>query len=153
MPYHHRIIVYFDGASKSNPHGPAGCGWIMYEMDCYGADGNFIARGRRYLGYNVSNNQAEYRALDAALDYMYDNGISCDGLYIRGDSEIVIKQLEGTYQVRSSNIIPDYNQVKYSLGYVDHSFVRFTHIDRYRNSEADELANDAIENENSYISD
>eukprot|EP00536_Pseudo-nitzschia_multiseries_P018981 jgi/Psemu1/316537/fgenesh1_kg.3523_\ len=145
MPYYYRIIVYFDGASRHNPHGPAGCGWVIYEMDDNGSEGCVIARGRQYLGYNVSNNQSEYRGLLDALDYLYRNQINCFGLYIRGDSEIVIKQLEGTYQVRSHNIIPDYNAVQASLGYIDYDFVKYTHICRSRNDEADRLANEAID--------
>ena len=143
--YHNRIIIYFDGASRNNPRGPAGCGWIMYEMDCDGADRDFIASGKAFLGYNVSNNQAEYQGLYEALEYLVDCGISCDNLYIRGDSQIVINQLEGVYQVRSGNIIGYYNDVNRMLSNLDCNFIKYTHIDRSRNDEADELANDAID--------
>ncbi len=150
MSYYHRIIIYFDGASRNNPHGPAGCGWVMYEMDDYGADGDFIASGKDYLGYNISNNQAEYEGLYKALDFMLNWNISCHGLYIRGDSQIVINQLSGFYQVRSGNIIDYFNDVNNTLDAIDHNFVRFTHIDRSRNDHADELANEAIGDEMYY---
>jgi ribonuclease HI len=145
MPHYHRLVIYFDGASKNNPRGPAGCGWVLYEMDDHGTDYNKLASGQKYLGYSVSNNQAEYRGLDAALDYLDRESISCHGLFIRGDSEIVLKQLEGIYKVRSDNIIGYYNNVINSLDYVDKTFVKYTHIDRSRNSEADQNANDAID--------
>ena len=148
--HYHRIIVYFDGASRNNPRGPAGCGWSMYEMDDNGADSDFIASGKKYLGYNVSNNQAEYDGLYWALDHIAGCGISCHGLYIRGDSEIVIKQLEGYYQVRSNNIISYYQDVRNKLGEIDYNFIKYTHIDRSRNWDADELANEAIEEEGYY---
>mmetsp|Transcript_6409 Transcript_6409/g.12089 ORF Transcript_6409/g.12089 Transcript_6409/m.12089 type:complete len:126 (-) Transcript_6409:167-544(-) len=125
----------------------------MYEMDYNGADSDFIAQGRSYLGYNISNNQAEYEGLEAALSYMIDNHITCYGLYIRGDSQIVINQLDGVYQVRSGNITGYYNAVMDKLGYIDRTFVKYTHIDRSRNMLADSLANDAIDYESSYIDD
>jgi ribonuclease HI len=148
--HYHRIIVYFDGASRNNPHGPAGCGWVMYEMDYNGVDSNFIASGNNYLGYHVSNNQAEYQGLYEALEYIVDNYISCHGLYIRGDSQVVINQLEGYYQVCSDNIINNYNDVLSMLNRINCAFVKLSHIDRTRNSHADELANEAIIDENWY---
>ena len=152
--HYHRLIVYFDGASRNNPRGPAGCGWYIYEMDHNGADhDNEIARGQKYLGYDISNNQAEYEGLEAALRYLDDNCISCYGLYIRGDSQIVINQLDGTYQVRSSNIKPYYNAVMDVMRGIDKEFVNYKHIDRSRNWEADNLANDAINEQQDYISD
>lgn len=144
--YYYRIILYFDGASRNNPRGPAGCGWVLCEMDCDGADGDLIASGNQYLGSEVSNNQAEYEGLYLALCYMYKYNIRCNGLYIRGDSQIVINQLCGVYQVRSYNIIDVYNNVRGMIdNAVDCDFVGYKHIDRSRNSFADELANDAID--------
>lgn len=143
--YYYRIVVYFDGASRNNPRGPTGCGWAMYEMDGDGADSDFIASGRYFLGYNVSNNQAEYQGLYEALEYLVDCSISCIGLYIRGDSQIVINQLDGVYQVRSDNIIGYYNDVQRMIRYINCNFIKYTHIDRSRNDIADELANDAMD--------
>ena len=147
MPYYNRVILYFDGASRSNPHGPAGCGWVLYSMDHNGADDFEIASGREYLGYNVSNNQAEYQGLIEGLKYMCENDISCNGLYIRGDAEIVVLQMDGQYQVRSPNIVPYYKEAQDSLHYVSFNHWRINHISRARNWRADQLANDAIEYE------
>ena len=141
---YHRLIIYFDGASRNNPHGPAGCGWVIYEMDEHGAVGNAIADGSHSLGYNVSNNQAEYEGLEHALQWMYDNKISCDGLYVRGDSEIVINQLDGIYQVRSPNITGYYSAVMSLLNDIQYDFVSYRHVRRDQNSYADNLANQAI---------
>ena len=149
MSYYPRDILYFDGASRNNPRGPAGCGWILYEMDEYGTDGGFIADGSKYLGHDVSNNQAEYQGLIEGLEYVGDN-IRCDNIYIRGDAEIVIRQMEGEYQVRSPNIRPYYDDAVSKLEYVKDSVTygcNFRHIPRHKNGEADELANNAIDNE------
>lgn len=144
MVYYHRVILYFDGASRRNPHGPAGCGWVLYEMDYNGADSyNSIAEGREYLGYNVSNNQAEYQGLIEGLKYIRDY-INCDMLYIRGDAEIVIRQMDGEYNVNSPNIRPYYYDAKEVLAEIDYSAISFRHVRRDKNWEADQLANQAI---------
>ena len=147
MRHYHRMVIYFDGASKYNPKGPAGCGWVIYQMNKNGGDCNKIARGRRYLGYNISNNQAEYKGLEAALDYVIESGITCDGLYIRGDSQIVINQLDGLYKVRSPKIVSYNMACVLKLQQVNKTFVKYTHVIRNRNRVADALANDAIANE------
>lgn len=97
--------------------GPAGCGWVLYDMD-YDDVSLFllllqqltfakikvltiaskrIASGNKYLGYNISNNQAEYQGLIDGLDYINEYGIECYEIYIRGDSLIVINQMEGRF--------------------------------------------------------
>ena len=139
-----RLVIYFDGASKNNPRGPAGGGWLIYEMDEYGTNSYRIASGQKYFGYNVSNNQAEYRGLDAALEYLIDESISCGELCIRGDSEIVLKQLEGYYRVRSPKMIRLYNQTLDKLSSIQYNSITYEHIDRAKNYEADQNANQAI---------
>ena len=143
MAYYHRVVLYFDGASRNNPHGPAGCGWALYNMDQRGADSFRIAYGREYLGYNVSNNQAEYEGLINGLTYIRKN-MKCDGLYVRGDSEIVIRQMEGQYQVRSDKIRPYYNEAMNALKDIDCQFRSFRHINRSANWEADQLAKSVL---------
>jgi len=107
--YYDRVVLYFDGASRNNPHGPAGCGWVLYEMDEHGTDGDCIDSDWSRLGYNISNNQAEYQGLIEGLTFIRDR-IDCNAVYIRGDSEIVIRQMEGDYQVRSERILPYYKE-------------------------------------------
>lgn len=147
MPYYNKLIVYFDGASKNNPHGPAGCGWTLYEMNRQGSHGVRVANGQAYLGYHITNNQAEYEGLEAALAYMKDRDIGCSALHIRGDSEIVIEQISGKYRVRSKNLIDNFKSVKSKLESLQSNFdtVKYHHIDRGENKEADKLANEAIE--------
>lgn len=86
------------------------------------------------------------------MDYLNANRISCNGLYLRGDSEIVLKQLEGTYKVRSRNIIGNYIAVVNRLNQIDKQFVKYTHVERSRNAVADGLANQAIADLAEYVS-
>lgn len=144
MPHYHRLIIYFDGASRNNPQGPAGCGWVIYEMNRSGANSDHIAEDCNYLGYDITSNQAEYEGLEAALQYMCNNDISCHGLYIRGDSQLVINQVDGIYQVESPNLTGYHGAVMGLIDNIDKTFVKCKHIDRSRNWEADQLANKAI---------
>jgi ribonuclease HI len=87
------------------------------------------------LGYNISNNQAEYQGLIDGLDYINEYGIECCEIYIRGDSLIVINQMEGRFNVNSSNIIPYYNEAKNSLESIYCDSYYFVHVPRNENWE------------------
>ena len=143
MTHHNCIALYFDGASRNNPRGPAGCGWSLYRMN-QNADDQWIASGHKYLRYNVTSNQAEYYGLNAALNYILNNGLSCNELHIQGDSQLVIKHLTGEFEVRSDRLRPRYNLVKQKLNDIDKRFVYYNHVRRSSNREADALANKAI---------
>ena len=147
MTSYGRLILCFDGASRNNPHGPAGCGWHLCEMDDNGGESDFVDEGSHYLGYDVSNNQSEYQGLIEGLNYMIYNYIQCEALYIRGDSEIVINQINGDYEVRSSRIWPCYEEAMERLNQVDCGWYRISHVPRGRNYRADQLANEAIDSE------
>jgi ribonuclease HI len=106
-----------------------------------------IHRGAKSLGKVVSNNQAEYQGLIEGLSYV-DEYIDCNNLYVRGDSEVVINQMNGDYQVRSPNIRPYYNEAdeirnRLQDKYYNSCTVYFRHVSRAKNSEADRLANGA----------
>jgi ribonuclease HI len=105
-----------------------------------------IACDNDYLGYNVTNNQAEYQGLINCLDYLVCQGMSCGTLYVRGDSQLVIRQMEGRYKVKSDNLKRYHNEANESVDQVDCSRITFKHIARERNGEADGLANQAIQN-------
>lgn len=144
MVSYNRVILYFDGASRSNPRGPAGCGWVLYEMDSHGAASSCIVKGREYLGHYISNNQAEYQGLLKGLEYIYNENVQCNAVHISGDSQIVIHQMKGLYQVRSSNIRPYYDEVKEMIRKLDCKTHRFLHVPWWKNDVADSLADQAI---------
>jgi ribonuclease HI len=143
--YYESCIVSFDGAARHNPRGPAGCGWVVSVEDAFGT--MILGEGKRFLGVGVSNNQAEYEGLIAGLKYCLKEGIVCDELIIRGDSQIVIEQMKGTYQVRSERIRPLYDKAECLLDimeeYVDN--IMFEHVSQSVNSRADGWANRAID--------
>ena len=136
------VILKFDGASRHNPRGPAGCGWVLYDED----ESHEIETGKDYLRFNVSNNQAEYQGLINGLRYIQDN-ISCNKVYVRGDSEIVIRQMLGQYNVNSHNIRSYFDKAKEIENDLDRNGVKicYRHISRADNWKADKLANSAID--------
>ncbi len=97
------IRIYADGASIGNP-GPAGVGIVVED-----GDGNVILTLSKPVG-NVTNNAAEYMALIEALKVAmrYD----AKRIIINSDSELVVKQVNGDYAVRSYELIPLHETVE-----------------------------------------
>ena len=90
-----RLKVYSDGASRGNPEPSAIAFMILTD------GGEILKRRSEYVGLGT-NNHAEYRALISALDVaskMESQEVVC---YL--DSELVVKQLNGEYQVKNPNL-------------------------------------------------
>jgi ribonuclease HI len=138
-------VLYFDGAVRQNPHGPAGCGWVVFTYS--GTTLTSILEGEGFLGFGVCNNQAEYLGLIKGLQGCLKEGIECDRLIIRGDSEVVIQQMIGAYKVRSDRIRPLHDAVHDLLDEMETyaGDIVFEHVNRPYNSQADSLANHAID--------
>jgi len=128
-----RAHVYFDGASRGNP-GPAAIGWVLVTGDGIAAEG-----GER-IG-RVTNNQAEYealiRALEAALDYGFEE------LRIKGDSQLVVKQVRGKWDVNDPTLRKKRLRARELLDRVEEWSI--DHVPRDINERADELANEALD--------
>ena len=129
-----RMSIHADGASRGNP-GPAAIGVIIKDQR-----DRLIASISRRIG-KTTNNQAEYRAVIAALEEAIRLGAS--QVDVKMDSELIVKQVNGSYRVKKDTLKPLYQQVKQLQG----SLERFTitHIPRQQNSEADKLANRALD--------
>lgn len=128
------MILYTDGASRGNP-GPAGAGALITEED-----GTTIAEKSAYLG-EATNNQAEYQALLIGLQEAVK--LAPSRLTVRMDSELIVKQLNGEYRVRNSDLLTLHGRAKELVRKLGE--VRFVHIPREENFHADRLANQAID--------
>jgi len=128
------FIVYVDGASKGNP-GPSGIGFLFYNND----NGELIEKGSKYIG-EVTSNVAEYFAVISALKRALE--LKAKSIEIRSDSELIVKQLNNEYKVRSSRLKPLYDEVRNLL--YEFSTFSITKIPRKANSLADKLATSAI---------
>lgn len=129
-----RLVVWFDGASRGNP-GPAGAGAVVSSPD-----GEVIARLGRFLGAQT-NNVAEYEGLLLGVSHALQLGAT--ELDVRGDSELLVRQLQGRYQVKAPHLKPFYERAKQLLSQA--AQVKLTHVPREQNKAADEMSNRAID--------
>ncbi len=126
--------LYVDGASRGNP-GPAGAGAVLF-----GPDEEKRAEESRYLG-ETTNNVAEYQALLLGLELARNRGVK--HLQVYADSELVVRQLKGTYQVKKPHLLPLWQEARQALQKFDTYAI--SHLDRSFNQEADRLARQAID--------
>jgi ribonuclease HI len=124
-----KLKAYIDGGSRGNP-GEAGIG--VYFPD--------VVRIAEYLGTGT-NNFAEYSALLAALRFAVFS--HCEELEVFADSELVVKQIKGEYQVKNEGIRPLYDSAIRWIKLIP-SF-SISHVRRENNKEADKLANLAMD--------
>jgi ribonuclease HI len=123
-----------DGGSRGNP-GPASYGIVIRDPK-----GEIIARLKKYIG-RTTNNVAEYYGLIAALDYVHSNNIRA--LRVESDSELLVNQMRGKYKVKSDDLKPLFERAK-KMSQALSSF-RIDHVYREQNTEADALANEALD--------
>jgi ribonuclease HI len=128
------VNIYVDGASRGNP-GDAGIGVVIAT-----GSGKILKEIEKYLG-KATNNVAEYQALIVALKEAKLLGV--EAIKIFADSELMVKQIKGEYKVKSVGLLPLYREAKALL--IEFSRYDIIHINREKNTEADRLANQAID--------
>ncbi|MCJ7429011.1 MAG: ribonuclease HI family protein [Candidatus Nanohaloarchaeota archaeon QJJ-5] len=111
------ISIYTDGASRGNP-GPASYAFVMVDA------GSIVHEASGFLGERT-NNQAEYHAIINALETAIEHGITDVTLY--SDSQLVVNQLNGKWQVKDATLHDLFEQVKHLL---DECNVTFTQVPR-----------------------
>ena len=128
------FVAYVDGASRGNP-GPA-----SYAVILRGPDGATRFEVGKYIG-RATNNVAEYYGLITALDHAAAQGI--ERLLVRSDSELLVRQMQGRYKVKSADLRPLHERARK----LAHGLAYFAieHVPREQNREADELANVALD--------
>ena len=122
------------GAARGNP-GPA-----SYAVIARAPNGSTQFQIGKYLG-RATNNVAEYHALIGALDYAQSQQIS--RLAVRSDSELLVRQMQGRYKVKSPDLRPLHERAQKMARGLAH--FEIAHVRREQNSEADELANLALD--------
>jgi ribonuclease HI len=124
------ITAYIDGGARGNP-GPAGYGARIED-----ANGELLAELHGALGI-ATNNVAEYNGLLAALQWAVDHDER--DVLVRADSELLVKQMRGEYKVKHPGLQPLY--VRARMLVMQLGRVRFEHVRRQFNKEADRLSN------------
>ena len=126
--------LFSDGACRGNP-GIGGAGAVITDDH-----DKVIWEGREYLG-QCTNNIAEYRALILGLKGALDRGFRSLDIYM--DSELLAKQINGSYRIKNEHLKVLMKEVRSLLESFESVHVQ--HVPRSRNSHADQLANLAID--------
>ncbi len=134
FPPQNHLIAYSDGGARGNP-GPAGYGVVIKDEG-----GKKIAELSEYLGHQT-NNFAEYQGLIAALEYAIEHGYKA--LKVISDSELLVRQIKGIYKVKNSVLKDLHARAKELIAKLE--WFSIEHVLRGKNSEADQLANDAMD--------
>jgi len=127
-------IAFADGGSRGNP-GPAGIGALIKNEA-----GETVCEVSEFIGRNT-NNVAEWTALLRIMEKALELGFT--ELEVNMDSELVVKQMHGEYRVKHEGLIPLFTRSR-SLS-VRFKHFSINHVRRAGNSEADKLANAAMD--------
>jgi ribonuclease HI len=127
-------VANIDGASRGNP-GPASYAVVLRDPE-----GKIVLELAKNIG-RETNNVAEYFALLAALDYATMHGIG--SLRIRSDSELLVRQMQGVYKVKSPDLKPLQERAAKLARQLQYFAIE--HVRRELNKDADALANVALD--------
>jgi ribonuclease HI len=134
------FTIHADGGSRGNP-GPSGAGAMIRDEL-----GNSVASVSKFLGVRT-NNFAEYEAVILAFEALAklipEKKRSATEVMVKMDSELVVKQMQGVYKVKH----PVLKEQHARLVQIAAAFgkVSFAHVFREENSDADALANAAMD--------
>ena len=131
---HRSLVIACDGAARGNP-GPAGLGVFITTPS-----GELVAQIAEGLG-ETTNNVAEYTAAIRGLERARDLGAR--EVLLRSDSQLLINQLTGVYRVKTPHLQPLHRQLRTLAAGFER--IRFEHVRRERNTDADRLANVGVD--------
>ncbi len=139
------LKIYTDGGARGNP-GPAACGAVIKNEK-----EEVILEASKFIGV-ATNNQAEYKALILALEKAKEilspdknakSRAKDKNLECHLDSELVVKQLNGEYKIKSGGLKPLFAQARDLISNFDS--VEFIYIPREQNKLADKLVNKELD--------
>jgi ribonuclease HI len=126
------INIFIDGASRGNP-GKSSCAFVIEK------NGKIVDESSFFLGV-VTNNQAEYNGLIYALERAVQ--LKEKSVQLFSDSELLVKQIQGFYQVKSENLKPLFQ--RYIILRQKFESLEINHIPREKNKRADLLCNQEL---------
>ena len=129
------LVIFIDGAARGNP-GPASAGVVIHDHDT----DTLLHEAGYFLG-KATNNDAEYQSLVRALQLAEQLG--AEDLSIHSDSELMVRQINGEYKVKSPGLQRRHKEVMVLLNKV--SGWQIEHIGREQNTRADRAANKALD--------
>jgi ribonuclease HI len=129
-----KVIVNIDGGARGNP-GPAAIGAVVQT-----AEGEILEERGEAIG-RATNNVAEYRALLLGIELAAAHGAG--EVELVGDSELIVRQVEGRYKVKDAAMRELHAEVKQALRSFEGWSIR--HVRREQNAEADRLVNQVLD--------
>jgi ribonuclease HI len=129
-----RVTVNVDGGARGNP-GPAAIGVVLRDES-----GQVLEEVGETIG-EATNNVAEYKALLRGIELAGAHGAT--ELELIGDSELVVRQVEGRYKVKNAGMKELHAEVKRALSNFDSWSI--DHVRRAENADADRLVNQALD--------
>lgn len=138
-----KIIIHIDGGSRGNP-GPSAVGVVFSNEK-----GQVINKYSDYLGKDITNNEAEYKACIFSLKKfkaIFGKKLAKNTeIEIKSDSELLVKQLSGEYKILDPKIQHLFLEV-WNLKF-DFKKIKFKRISREKNREADRLVNEVLDSQ------
>jgi ribonuclease HI len=125
------LVAYIDGGSRGNP-GHSACGVYLPQTE---------EKLGRYLGDDLTNNEAEYCALIAALEIAAARGAK--RLRVYTDSQVVTFQIQGKYRVNSETLLPYWAEAKAAIDLFEQ--FEIIHTKRDGNPHADKIVNEVLD--------
>ncbi len=138
MPDRLSLIIHIDGGARGNP-GPAAAGVVIQNAQ----NSQYLHEAGYFLG-RTTNNVAEYQGLLHGLKNAADLG--AESVQIHSDSELMVRQINGEYRVKSAHLRPLHDEAQSLLNHFAHWTIQ--HVCREQNKLADDLANRAIDAQN-----
>ena len=129
-----KLTVNVDGGARGNP-GPAAIGAVLRD-----AGGVILEERGERIG-RATNNVAEYRALLLGIELAAAHGAA--ELELVGDSELIVRQVEGRYKVKDATMKELHGEVKAALRPFERWSIR--HVRREHNADADRLVNATLD--------
>jgi len=138
-----KIKIYFDGSCLPiNPGGKMGIG-VKITMIHDGIETVEFLAGEFEPHPQNTNSVAEYLALKKGLEFIIESGnTDCPDIEVLGDSQFVIRQMQGVYRIRKGEYLPIAQkcvEIKTQI-----PSIRFTWIERSKNNDADKLSRGII---------
>ncbi len=133
-----KLFIYCDGGSRGNP-GPSAAAFIAVNTHT-----QTVHQQAKYLGIGTNNN-AEYQAVLLALGWLHDfRPEALELVNFNLDSQLVVYQIIGKYQVKDQNLKSHLIEIKRVLAQLPVQ-VTFNYVPRAQNSRADHLVNETLD--------
>jgi ribonuclease HI len=136
----HDVVVYFDGGFHKELY-QAGLGAVIYYKQ---GKKKYRIRANQLFEEMETNNEAEYAALYFALTILEELGVHHLPCEFIGDSQVVLKQLEGEWPCYEDVLNRWLDRIEDKLKELGLE-PRYTVVSRKENKEADKLASQALE--------